>query len=281
MKATISDYKRGIASLHNLMDMLYVSLMEVMPSVKLARTGAYGWRGYNIRRYKNLACGHYFCQIYPSLPTVLLMEEFVNYDGMYYPWRVDFDLIHINFFGSDVNVQKALIVGFYQEAVREALEWQVSAKRQSIVPQKIWGGKKYTSTTQTIYPKKIYQVSREYITALELQDKLFALLAKVVAEQVVAIGMPKPYIKYNIIGWNYRGFWMKLRTNEPENVIPEGSFPYHFKIDLYDNPTLLRYIGNGEEKILDLAESYYFNLDDENQQKTLSEFLKPIIMQMK
>ena len=74
---------------------------------------------------------------------------------------------------------------------------------------------------------------------------------------------------------------MKLRTDEPEEVTPEGSFPYHFKIDLYDHPELLRYQGEGEEKVLDLAENYFFGLDEENQEATLTEFIKPIMGKIK
>jgi len=73
---------------------------------------------------------------------------------------------------------------------------------------------------------------------------------------------------------------MKLRADEPEDVEPEGSFPYHFKIDLYDHEEYLRYQSEDEEKILDLAGTYFFNLDNENQRATLSDFIKPIMEQL-
>jgi hypothetical protein len=81
MRTTIVEYKRGITSLHNLMSMLHVALLEVMPSAELARTGAHGWRGYVIRSYKDLAYGHYYCQLYSRQPSVMLIEEYYNYSG--------------------------------------------------------------------------------------------------------------------------------------------------------------------------------------------------------
>lgn len=282
MKTTISEYKRGITSLHNLMDLLYVALLEVMPSAELARVGAYGWRGYVVRSYKNLAPGHFFCQMNNQSPTTLLMEEFCNFGGrMFYPWRVDIDLLQTNFFERDVDGQKAIIVDFYQEAVRNALEWQESAKRRTIVPEKIWNGKKYVTTPNIDYPKAVYRVSREYISAIVQQDNLLSLLREVIENRARALGMPKPFLKYNTVGWKYRGFWMKLRTSEPEDIEPEGSFPYHFKIDLYNHPEILRYQHDGEEKNFDLAENYFFNLDDENQKATVSDFIKPIMEKLK
>jgi hypothetical protein len=38
----------------------------------------------------------------------------------------------------------------------------------------------------------------------------------------------------------------------------------------------MRYTGHGEESILDLAANYYFGLDDENQRRTLVEFIRAI-----
>lgn len=277
MRSTRSEYQRGIASLHNLMDMLLVALIEVMPGADLARAGAYGWRGYVIRSYKNLASGHYFCQMHPSHPTVFQMEEYYNYGGFYYPWRVDFDLLHTDFFFCDVNRQKAILVDFYQAAVKEALEWQESEKRHSIVPTKLWAGQDYTTTTRLDYPKRLYTVSRDVVTALALQDKLLAQLIETIRAQAKLLNIPAPYIQYNTKGWNYCGFWMKLRTNEPEDVIPEGSFPYHFKIDLYKSPTLLRYISDEQELLLDLEKNYFFSLDDTNREKTLVDFVQPIL----
>lgn len=281
MKTTIAAYKSGVAALHNLMDMLHVTLVDVMPSVELARAGGYPWRGYVIRNYqKQLAYGHYFCQIYLSEPTVILMEEFYNYSGMYYPWRVNLDLLSTPFFASNKDGQKAILVDFYQEALREALEWQVSAKRRSILPEKMLMDQEYITNAHFELPTLTHRVSNEYVAATKQQESIISLLRKIIEKELINAGLKKPYFKTNINGWNYRGVWMKPRLSEPEDVIPEGSFPFKFKIDLYDHPEYLRFESGGLNQVLDLESCYYFTLDESNQNRTLKEFLNPIIRHM-
>lgn len=281
------------------MDLLQVALREVMPSVELAKTGAYSWRGFNIRKFENLASGHFFCQIYLGNPSVILMEEFINLGGsrMIYPWRAGIDLDDTDFFDKDVAGQKSILVNFYKDAVRQALEWQVSDKRRSIVPEKILKGREFEKSAHLDFPDEIHRVTHEYITSLEVQDDLFFSLTGIkknkendeeneineknkirgiINDLFKEAGLKKPYIQYNISGWNYRGCWIKLRTNESINEIPEGSFPYMFKI-YYDHPELLRFQDDYQEKILDLAEIHFFNLNDKDKYSTLYDYIKPIV----
>ena len=284
MKTTICEYQRGITALHNLMDMLLAALHDAMPSAELAKVGAHNWRGYVIRKYENLACGQYFCQMYPGAPTILVMEEFCNYGGrMFYPWRVDFDLLTRDFFARNADGQKALLAGFYKEAVKEALDWQNSSKRKSIVPKKIWDGRKYWDSTQLDYPKEITRVTPEYISALEQQENLFSKLKEVIIAQAKELGkelgMEEPYLVFSTKSWKYRGLWMKLREVGSCSAVPEGPFPYHFKIDLYERPEVLRFQDRKKwkEKSLDLEKEFFFGLDKENQLSVLKEFVGPIL----
>lgn len=281
MKTTIAEYRRGIASLHNLMNLLQTALVEVMPSAVLARTGAHGWRGFVIRSYQDLACGHYFCQINRSKPAVMILEEFYNYGGFHYPWKASFDLTTNDFFGASLGQQRSLLIEFYRAAVAQALEWQNSAERHAKVPEKIWNGKVYINSPRLAYPKVVYGVTNEYISALDQQDMLLASLIKNIEKLALQAGLRKPYFKYNQSGWNYRGLWMKLRLNEPDEVIPEGSFPYKLIFDLYDQPAWVRFLGNGQEIFLDLEEQNYFLLDEESQQKTVTDFITNIMPYLK
>jgi hypothetical protein len=190
-------------------------------------------------------------------------------------------LLNTNFFEKDAIGQKSILVNFYLESIAQALKWQNSPKRHAVVPEKIWGGIEYQNSARLEHPKSLYQVSSEYILALGQQDKLLAQLVNVVGELAPRAGLSKPYLKYNHSGWKYRGLWMKLRMDEPEEEIPEGSFPYKFMIDLYNNPSLLRFIGAGKELILDLEEQYYFSLDEVNQKKSLELFIWTILKQIK
>ena len=76
-----------------------------------------------IRRYNSLAPGHYFCQIYTEYPSVLSMHEFINYSGMFYSWQVNYNLLSTNFFECGPEGQKTILVNFYREAVKGALDW--------------------------------------------------------------------------------------------------------------------------------------------------------------
>ena len=280
MRISASEYRLGIQSLHNLMDMLYTALVEVMPSADLARTGAHGWRGYQIRKYRDLAGGHFFCQIYLDEPNILLLEEFYNYGGFFYPWRIDNDLLQGDFFKVDAVRQKALLVRFIKEAVDQALQWQNSEKRSEIVPAKVLKGSDYDTETHLDLPETLRSVSCLYIEALHQQTNLLNLLWKQVSTLAPEVGLHKPYLKYNQSGWDYRGLWMKLRTTEPDDIIPEGSFPYKWKLE-YSDPTKLLFDGTETTYTLDLDKHYFFTLDPKNQTKTMQEFIKPILKEIK
>ncbi len=282
MQSTIAAYKRGIVSLNNLMDMLHVALVEVMPSVELARSAGFGWRGYVIRNYLDqLAYGHYVCQLRTDQPTILLMKEFFINGDYFYPWLKPIDLFAKSFFDVNLEGQKSILVNFYTEALREALEWQVSSKRKSTVPEKMLMGQNYLNTAHFDYPKSINRVSNEYVTALGQQSAILSHVKKLVGEEITKAGFSTPYIIYNASGWKYRGIWIKLRTTEEEKEVPQGSFPFKFKIDLFRHPEHLRFESDELNKVLDLEERNYFDLDESNQEGTLREFLIPIIQHMK
>jgi hypothetical protein len=262
------------------MDMLYAALVEVMPSADLARTGADGWRGYQIRRYRDLAGGHFFCQIYTSEPQILLLEEFYNYGGFFYPWRLDHDLLEGDFFLKDAIGQKAHLVRFIRSAVDQALEWQNSKKRKEIVPAKLLMGKTYGTETHLELPDTLRQISKTYIAALQLQSSMLGHLQEQVETLAHDVGLRKPYLKFNQSGWDYRGLWMKLRTTEPDEVTPEGSFPFKWKIE-FSNPSKLLFEGLETTHLLDLEKHYFFTLDKKNQEKTLRNFIRPIMTEIK
>ena len=268
-------------ALHNLTNLLHMVMLDVMPAAELARNGAHGWRGFEIRSYKNLACGHYYCQFNSRKPSVLMMEEFYSYGGFHYPWRVDIDLLKTDFFERPLSGQRELLVNFYQDALDQALEWQTSPERLAKVPEKLWAGRHFQNKAHLAYPITAERVSADYMTALALQDRLLELLKEVIAQQTIALAMSRPYLQYNSSGWKYRGLWMKLYKNEADAGIPEGPFPLHFKLDLFDHPAVLRCTGTKKELHLDLAKLNYFDLDKASQESLLAEFVQPALVYLK
>lgn len=72
-----------------------------------------------------------------------------------------------------------------------------------------------------------------------------------------------------------------MRTNEPENVKPEGSFPYMWKAKYFEDPTQLWFEGPEKDTFLDFDNHFYFTLEEENKQKTLLDFVLPIMSKIK
>ena len=100
------------------------------------------------------------------------------------------------------------------------------------------------------------------------------MLIKTIKDELPKSGLKKPYFKHNINGWSYRGLWMKPRIDETEEEIPEGSFPFTFKIDLFEHPEYLRFESDEGTRVLDLETNYFFNLAEDHQRKTLEQFLE-------
>lgn len=69
-KISFHQYEEGIADLLVFFDMLENALYRTLPGVKLIKSSAYGWKGFEIVEYPGLKERHYFCEIYLNTPHV-------------------------------------------------------------------------------------------------------------------------------------------------------------------------------------------------------------------
>jgi hypothetical protein len=136
-KLTADQYKDGIASLNHFSEMLRDALETAIPEVKLRREAAFSWRGYQIEKCPGLKASQYYCQIELGNPGVLGFFEY--YEMSHQPFRAEYDLAAHGFFVlTSYEAQKQMLVDFINQALTEARAWNVSKKRQEIVPERLW-----------------------------------------------------------------------------------------------------------------------------------------------
>ena len=135
-KITTEQYREGIQSLLNFLDMLEVCLEKAMDGVELRYEAAYAWQGFQIERYQGLKDSQYYCQFYQGRPHIL--EFFEYYEMTHYPFMRKLDLLEKGFFSLSYAEQEQMIIQFIKNASDEAVIWNSSQERRNIVPQKYW-----------------------------------------------------------------------------------------------------------------------------------------------
>lgn len=209
-----SEYIKGMTAINHFYAMLYQALKEMFPGIELSKNGAYGWRGYQISNYMELAKNQYYFQIYtgdPSLakeldndylnrvnsmnlllqegyqdasppPGDIFEERFRIRSGNYYfPFNVSLDLYRCRFFHLDKTEQYKVIKYFIAGAVSQALVWQKSNAREVLTNPEFHHGKQTPFKPEAKHDFE--RVPIEFLIAWRQQDYLFNLLNRVLKEK--------------------------------------------------------------------------------------------------
>jgi hypothetical protein len=286
-------YTDGFKAINSFYAMLNKVLEEMMPPpAKFFENGAYGWRGYQITHFHDLAPNQYYCEIYPNVngltkqlvfqesykdPGCQPTDEYAIAEGIKinqycYPFQVSLDLYRARFFLMELNEQFALLRNFISYAAQQALLWQHSTLRaQSTSPE-------FLNGTDTIPDRRkgkdieIHRVEMAFMEAWNTQHNLFQKLK-------VALSPYQPPQALTESDWwrqnahvshfDFRGFFMKSGK-----LIPDA-FDIRWMI-YYTEPHLLQCRTSDERLIdqYDLVDNRFFDLPSDEQDKQLQIFSK-------
>lgn len=287
-----NQYLLGMQAINNFYAMLYQAMKVAMPKAVLCTNGAYVWRGFQIKKFEDLAENQYYCQIYPSennLTSVLIFKESYidpsiksidGYEeklGLYphpycYPFRVSLDLYRTRFFLMDVDDQYLMLENFVRYAVQQALIWQRSDIRTKITSEEFLNGAPRRSFGKYKPAGEMKHVGIEFMEAWRIQHKMFESL-----QQALTIFMAKKpeeekdWIRKNASPYhfNFRGCFMKS-----EKLLPD-EFDIRWIVNFIE-PEFLKCITSKKEFIdqYNLVKHNYFDLPEDQQRKELTGFIK-------
>ena len=303
------QYIKGMTGINHFYAMLYQALKEMFPGIELSKNGAYGWRGYQISKYMELAKNKYYCQLNldsPQLDKVLdpdylpqdvskflvfeegyqdaapppgdIFEERlkIRSGSYYYPFKVSLDLYRCRFFHLDKSEQYKMIKYFIAGAVNQALVWQKSKARIALTNPKYLEG---TFALPRHAEKQDYdQVPLEFLIAWHQQDYFFNLLNRVlVARTPWVIGRDVEWIKPNASpsNFDFRGLRQKLKS-EKESDSADFLWAIYF-----DHPDSLECRTMEEKQLIrsySLTAHSFFDLEKAEQEKQLADFVQESLL---
>jgi len=286
------QYERGMQAINNFYSMLYKAMKEALPTAQFSRNGAYGWRGYQINQYEDLAPNQYYCEIYPSntgitkdlrfqesyknptyIPTDKYEAELGIKSGRYcYPFQISLDLYRARFFMMDVDEQFSLLENFVKYGAEQGLLWQHSTARTQRTDPKFLKGSQVSSRRENIKLVELQQVGFEFMEAWKTQHDLFIrLIAALTPYKPINVITEKEWIRMNAHPrhFNFRGLFMN------SGKLLSGEFDIRWLI-YFEKPELLRCFTSQMELIddLNLVNNDYFDLPENQKDKELTSFIK-------
>jgi len=307
--AKTDTYVRGMGAINNFYAMLYAAMLEGMPGEKkIQPNGAYGWRGYQIDHYRNLAHGQYYCELYLGDPDSFIREdgsinpftcrELVFQEsyqdphpksvaqweekhgiepGMYsYPFRVSLDLYRSRFFLMEKDEQYEMLKAFVSSATQQAVIWQNSKARKAVTDPEFLNGTRHNrrNAIQDSYDK----VNHEFLFAWRMQDYLFNMLREQLDAFAKEAGLNILRLKQNDRPEQFRFRGLDLKF---EGLFPGDRFDYRWAIYYEDQE--YKFLGCSptectidDRKLLQtypLEKNTFFDLDEDQQKKELSKFI--------
>jgi len=277
MTLKTEEYSIGMEAINNFYSMLYDAMLKSMPEAIFSSSGAYIWRGYRIDKYKDLAFGQYYCQVYPLDTKNLLFQEgyldasrksteFEWQHGLqqgryYYPFTEKLDLIHTRFFDLSKDEQFITLKRFISNAAEQAILWQKSEARKEVTGKKYQKGKMPRFVPVDI-DLNYDHVGIEYLQAWEYQTELLKKL-QTILEQFKGREWVRP--NASIYNFGFRGMRLKFKSN---------SFTSRWSVYFNDFERLRFRIPNGKQNSYNLVEHGYFDLSADEQTKQLTNFAK-------
>jgi hypothetical protein len=275
-----SRYLSGMREFHAFHELLYACLRKSLPEATLSKSGAYRWRGYRIDAYETLARGHYYFLTYPDDPKHLLLEEaYFDSRSVYHrPFVLRLNLQDARLFLLDLAEQRSFLSEFIVRASRQALIWQASRGRTTVVAPDMLDGREVHQYAR-MRPTELRQINKDYLVSTKLQTRLFEMLKGAI--QSATKHMPAPlsngvYFEANAHphNWAYRG--QRMKPKKADGSVPQGPFPCRWNI-YYDTPGVIcleKYDGIHAKPFdrLDLVQVGFFDLGESEQQKVLERF---------
>jgi hypothetical protein len=274
-----ASYVSGMKAFSAFFEMLYDCLQELLPTAVLSKSGAYVWRGYRIDAYETLAKCHYYFLVYCGDPKHLILEE-AYWDSRHRycrPFMLRLNLQDSRLFLLDMAEQRAFLSEFIRRAAQQALIWQESSGRATVVTPDRLEGREIASNPRS-EPPEPRQIGEDYLVSTPLQNRLFGMLKDAVSDAAADLpGLSHGVdFKFNAswYNWDFRGQAMKAFASD--GFLPEGPYPFRWNI-YYDTPaviTLESYDGKRTERIdhLDLQNSGFFDLEEAEQREALKRF---------
>jgi hypothetical protein len=304
-------YVRGMEAINNFYSMLYDAMLEGMPGEKrILPNGAYGWRGYQIDQYQNLARGQYYCQVYPGNPDQFLrgngtinsftcrelvfqeayedskhtpidereQKHCIQTGNYYYPFQVSLDLYRSRFFLLNKEEQFAVLKTFVSCASDQALIWHRSNARLQVTNSNFLEGKEVNRKPPKSEP--FGKVNVEFLDIWGMQDDLFTTLKKILREnasKIIGKDIRWLWPNANINNFDFRGYRLKF-----ENFLPGNRFDYLWAI--YFKEPKYKFLGcfTPEKRLIhnyNLEENAFFDLACEEQDKELMKFVTKCLKQ--
>ena len=277
MTTQTSNYLAAMQALNDFYGMLYDAMQTALPGATISTIGAYGWRGYRIDKYENLATCQFYCQVYPHDPKTLLFKESYEYKGHYQnPFFQCVDLVGTNFFTKSREDQFAFVLDFVTNASKAAVKWMDSEDRSAKVPTEFQKGADLYHVNRGAIPL-FNQVPSIYLEGFPTQDRLFGLLLQAidrVSQQLYPQGIDlKPNAHWS--QWHYRGWRMKVKGSSGKK--PGGPTPRIWLIDFHNPSEIIYQMYDGKDyrvkNRFTLAPDFLADTE-EHQNERLTEFVK-------
>jgi hypothetical protein len=268
------SYQVGMRGFNDFFEMLFDTTLMACRGIALSNTAAYGWRGFRIDHYKDLAFSQYFLYIYTQNPNLLLLLEEYN-DGRYhYPWQAHpvFDLKLNGFYQMTKIQQKNVLVDFIAQAVNQALEWQGSDQRRELLPARFLHG--HETSSNNLPMRAIYEkIPPETSLSTILQNQLFEALSQIIRSEVQARLGRQVVLEPNTnwFNWEFRGLRMKICAED--GSVPAGPFPHTWRI-YYRQPAAIRFESHRGEHTLAMDNGGFFFLNAKHQSEWLTWFVR-------
>lgn len=294
MSTQTDRYMNSAKAFNNFFSMLHHAMLESMPNIEISGSGAWGWRGYRVDSFKDLARGLFYCQIYAYDPNILIFKESYNYppyhpidprdteygikSGDYYhPFWITLNLFQLRFFYFTEVEQFELLRNFVSYAALQAGLWQKSElrARPEITSKEYLLGNNKISPNPLSHPNGFQQVPIDYLDLLPLQESLFGKLESVLES---ILGKNIKWFLPNAAwqNWGFRGYRLNISGGDSADYVWEIYYKEPEKLNCY-------LYGNGKRKLegyLDICTTEYFDQNDEQKEKTLRKFVSSTLGQV-
>jgi hypothetical protein len=269
-----SSYLVGMIGFNDFFELLFDAIQRACPGILLSNTAAFGWRGFRIDHYRELASNQYFCHVHTDNPKILRFEEVYN-DGRYrYPWNEfpQLDLELNGFFNLPRNDQRNLLVEFIFLAMEHALQWQESSERKNRVNSSYFHGHEAPSNPS---PMRVIfnKIPIEFIQSTPTQNQIFIALQEIIHTEILNRLNREVILEVNTnwFNWEFRGLRMKIC--DELGLKPPGPTPYLWRI-YYRKPAVICFKMENRSHEMSLGEGGFFSLSIEQQYECFILFVR-------
>ena len=269
-----SSYVTGMIGFNDLFEMLFDSLLRSCRGITLSNMACFGWRGFRIDQYQDLARNQFTFQIETTHPKILTLKEAYHDVRYHYPWdeHPQFDLELNGFFEKTKKEQRELLVEFTFQAIEQANEWQRSDLRKTRIPAQYLDGR--SASSYNLQVRAIYeQIPPETLQSVLIQNQIFLTLDEAIRGEVQARMDRKVELEPNTswYNWDFRGLRMKIC--DPDGLTPPGPYQYFWRI-YYRQPAIIRFETENWQWIMSLDDVEFVTLNLKQQTEWLILFVR-------